>query len=131
MFKFLTERHEVLYNIMLIVIGIFVLFLVNWIRSIYKSLESKGISPEPSDLKNYFKPVNSRIDDIQAIINGLEKEIKEMGNKYGDYATHVISVEKSVDTEKKKIDNLQRSLEDKLKNITATAGAGGVAPDVS
>lgn len=130
MLKFLSERHDILYNIMLIIIGIFVLFLVNWIRGIYKSLETKGVSPESKDLKNYFKPVNSRIDDIQAIINSLEKELKEMSSKYGEYATHVVSVEKSVDTEKKKMENVQKAIDEKLKNIT-TAGVAAGAPESS
>ncbi|MFH1239041.1 MAG: hypothetical protein V1653_02900 [bacterium] len=129
--KWLSEWQPIASSIMLILISIFVLFLVNWVRSIYKSLETKGISPEPKDLKNYFKPVNSRIDDIQSIINGLEKELKEINGKYGDYATHVVSVEKSIDTEKKKMENIQKAVEEKLKNVSSVAGGSAAVPEVS
>lgn len=123
MFGFLTEKHEVVYNIMLIIVGIFIIFLVNWIRNIYINLEQKGPGGGPSkDLNGTVKQVNARIDSLQGIITELGKDIKALGKKYGEYATHVIGVEKSIDTEKKKMADLQKTLEEKLKKIPAAGG---------
>ena len=119
MFKFLSTSHETIYNIMLIFVGISVIILVYWIKDIYKSLEKKGVNTDPKGLKDAFRQINARINDIQAIIVELDKAIKEISNKYGEYAAHVMSVEKSMDTEKKKIDKLQENINEKIENISA------------
>ncbi len=91
------------------------------IRNIHKNLEQKGTGGGTSkDLSGTLKQVNTRIDDLQGIITELGKDIKTLGKKYGEYATHVIGVEKSIDTEKKKMNNLQKSIEEKVKNIPTT-----------
>ncbi len=120
MLKFLNARHEMIYNIMLLIVGVSIILLVNWIRDIYKSLEKRGVTDESKGLKDAFRQINARINDIQTIIIELDKAIKEIRNKYGEYAAHVMSVEKSIDTEKKKIDKLQEVISEKIETISAS-----------
>ncbi|MFH1783622.1 MAG: hypothetical protein ABH868_01800 [bacterium] len=124
MFGFLSERHEIVYNIMLIIVCTIIAFLVNWIRSIYKSLEQKGISVDSKEVTGIIKQLDAKTENIQSTVNELSKQAKELNKKYGDCATHVVSVEKALDNERKKIAAVEQSIDEKIKNIPAPSGSG-------
>ncbi|MBI5555929.1 MAG: hypothetical protein HY920_08785 [Elusimicrobia bacterium] len=104
------EKHEVVYNVMMIIMGIIVYILISWLRQAYKILES-GTLPvgDPEVLKKFSKNIDAMFAEAKNLTTNLNRKVDDLYTRINKWDTQIITLQKGAEELKKLIENVPRA----------------------
>lgn len=81
------QQHEIVYNVMMMIMAVIVLVLVNWLKKAYKILET-GTLP-PADNKKYVK----EISEAKNVSANLQRKVDELSVKMDSWDAHISALQ--------------------------------------
>ncbi len=104
------EQHAIVNNIMIIVMGIIVFFLISWLRKAYRVMEA-GTLPtgDPEALKKFTKENDAMFAEAKNLTTNLNRKVDDLYSRINKWDTQIVTLQKSADELKKQIENVQRT----------------------
>lgn len=107
------EKHEVIYNLMMILMSIFVFILLDWLRKAYKILETAGIEKgDPTALRKFSKEIENMMQETKTLTTTLNRKTDDLYLRVGKWDTNLLNLQKNIDDNKKKFDDLYKVSQD-------------------
>jgi uncharacterized coiled-coil DUF342 family protein len=104
------EKHEIIYNVMMIVMGIIVYVLISWLRKAYRILESGNIpAGDPEAFKKFTKEHDAMFAEAKNLTTNLNRKVDDLYGRINKWDTQIITLQKGADELKKVVDTVQRS----------------------
>lgn len=104
------EKHEIVYNFMMIIMGIIVYVLISWLRKAYKILES-GTLPvgDPEAMKKFSKDIDTMFAEAKNLTTNLTRKVDDLYTRINKWDAQIITLQKSGDELKKLVENTPRA----------------------
>ncbi len=104
------EKHEIVYNVMMIIMGIIVYVLISWLRKAYNILES-GTFPagNPEAIKKFSKDIDAMFAEAKNLTTNLNRKVDDLYARINKWDTQIITLQKGAEETKKQIENAQRA----------------------
>ena len=104
------EKHEIVYNVMMIIMGIIVYVLISWLRKAYRILESGNLPVgDPDALKKFTKENDAMFAEAKNLTTNLNRKVDDLYGRINKWDTQIITLQKGADELKKVVDTVQRS----------------------
>lgn len=104
------EKHEIVYNIMMIVMGVIVYVLISWLKKAYRVLESGNLpTGDPEALKKFTKENDAMFAEAKNLTTNLNRKVDDLYGRINKWDTQIITLQKGADEIKKLVDNVQKT----------------------
>ena len=104
------EKHEIVYNILMIVMGIIVYVLISWLKKAYRILESGNLPVgDPEAMKKFTKEHDAMFAEAKNLTTNLNRKVDDLYGRINKWDTQIVTLQKGADELKKLVDNVQRS----------------------
>ncbi len=105
-----VERHEIIYNIMMLVMGVMVIVLIRWLGKAYKALESGNLaSGDPEAFKKFSKDIDAMFAESKNIGATLNRKVEDLYARLNKWDAQISTFQKGLDDMKKQVETAQKS----------------------
>ena len=99
------EKHEIIYNFMMILLCGFVFVLINWLRKAYRVLDSGNLAKgDPEALKKFTKDIDSMFAETKNGTAALNRKVDDVNARLNKWDTQLLTFQKGLDDFKKQLE---------------------------